>query len=100
MVSGRRAPRTRSQLPRASREQAKARSKFRLTLFSDAEGAEDQVEDVVVRGGSRDLVERAESVIEVEQQHLVGNAMVDCRPGVSESGQRIAHQFSMTDGGE
>jgi len=40
-------------------------------LFSDAEGAEDQVQDVV--GGSRagDVVQRTQRTVEVEQKHLV-----------------------------
>ena len=41
------------------------------TLFSDAEGAEDEVENVVGGGGSGDFVERAQGGVEVEEQHLV-----------------------------
>ena len=41
------------------------------TLLSDAEGAEDQVEDVVGGGGAGDFVERAQGAVEIEQEHLV-----------------------------
>ena len=40
-------------------------------LLSDAEGAEDQVQDVVGGGGAGDGVERPEGVVEIEQQHFV-----------------------------
>ena len=40
-------------------------------LFSDAEGGEDQAEDVVGGGGAGDLVQWAERVVEIEQQHFV-----------------------------
>jgi hypothetical protein len=42
-------------------------------LLSDAEGAEDQVEDVIGGGGAGDGIEGPESVIEIEQQHFVRN---------------------------
>ena len=46
-------------------------------LLSDAEGAKDQVEDVVGGGGAGDFVERAESVVEIEEEHFVGDASGD-----------------------
>ena len=45
------------------------------TLFSDAEGAEDQVEDVVGGSGSGEGVERMKCFVEVEEDHLVGDAL-------------------------
>src|SRR5579862_8079695 len=42
-------------------------------LLPDAERAEDQIQDVVGRGRAGDGIERAQRVIEVEQQHLVRN---------------------------
>src|SRR5271165_2793903 len=42
-------------------------------LLSDAEGAEDQVEDVVGGGGAGNGVEGAEGAVEIEQQHFVGD---------------------------
>src|SRR5690242_16476089 len=43
-------------------------------LLADAERPEDQVEDVVGRGRSGNLIERSHSVVEIEQQHLVRDA--------------------------
>jgi len=45
------------------------------TLFSNAEGAENEAEDVVGSGGAGNFVERAQGVVEVEQQHLVGDVL-------------------------
>ena len=42
-------------------------------LFSDAEGGEDQVEDVVGGGLAGERVESPERAIEIEQDHLVGD---------------------------
>ncbi len=43
-------------------------------LLSDAEGAEDQIEDVFGGGGAGDFVEGAEGSVEIEEEHLVGNS--------------------------
>jgi hypothetical protein len=51
-------------------------------LLSDAEGAEDQVEDVVGGGGAGDFVEGAEGVVEIEEEHFVGDAGGDGVAGV------------------
>ena len=40
-------------------------------LLSDAEAAENQVEDVVSGGDAGDLVEGTQSCVEIEQQHLM-----------------------------
>jgi hypothetical protein len=42
-----------------------------VTLFSNAEGAEDEVEDVVGCGVSRDGIEGPQGIVEIEQQHFV-----------------------------
>lgn len=44
-----------------------------VILLADAEGGEDEVENVVGGGGSGEGVERGEGVVEVDQQHLVGD---------------------------
>ena len=43
-------------------------------LLSDAEGGEDQVQDVVGSGLAGERVQSPERAIEIEQDHLVGNA--------------------------
>ena len=59
-----------------------------FTLLSDAEGAEDQVENVVGGGGAGDFVEGAEGSVEVEQKHLVRDAGGDGIGRVVERGER------------
>ena len=46
-------------------------------LFSDAEGGEDEAEDVVGGGGAGEGVEGAEGGVEIEQKHLVRDAVGD-----------------------
>ncbi len=46
-------------------------------LLPDAEGGEDEVEDVVGGGFAGEVVEVAQRGVEVEQEHLVGDALVD-----------------------
>src|SRR3974377_1854468 len=69
-------------------------------LFSDTKRAENQVQDVVGRSCAGDLVQRAQRVVEIEQDHLVGSFMRhgDCS-GV-EGGDRILHQLLVADVGE
>ena len=43
-------------------------------LLSDAEGAEDQVKDVVGGGDAGDFVEGAQCSVEIEKEHLVGDS--------------------------
>jgi hypothetical protein len=43
------------------------------TLFSDAEGGKDQIQNVVGSGLAGEGVERPKSAVEVQQDHLVGN---------------------------
>lgn len=57
-------------------------------LLSDAEGGEDQAQDVVGSGLAGKRVERPERAIKVEKNHFVGNAGgvgFDC---VAERGER------------
>jgi hypothetical protein len=68
-------------------------------LLSDAEGAEDEVEDVVGGGGAGDFVEGAEGSVEIEQKHLVRDAGGDGVGRVVESGERGADQFLMANVG-
>lgn len=44
-----------------------------MSLFADAELAEDEVQDVVGGGGAGKGVERLEGGVEVEEDHLVGD---------------------------
>ena len=41
------------------------------SLFSNAEGTENQVQDVIGGGCSRDRVEGPKPVVKIEQQHFV-----------------------------
>jgi len=60
-----------------------------MKLLSDAEGAEDQIEDVIGGGGAGDFVEGAEGSVEIEQEHLVGDS-VDYGVGRGvERGERV-----------
>ena len=64
-----------------------------LTLFSDAERAEDQVEDVVGSGGAGDFIQRTQSAIEVEQEHLVGNFLWNRSPSFIQRANRVGDQL-------
>ena len=48
-----------------------------VTLFSNAERAENQIEDVIGGCGSRDLIERPQGAVEIEEKHFVGNFILD-----------------------
>src|SRR5580658_3914248 len=70
------------------------------TLLSDAEGTEDEVEDVVGGSGAGDFVEGAQGRVEIEEQHLVGDARaygVGC--GVEPS-DRIVDKFLVANAGQ
>src|SRR2546427_10316575 len=69
-------------------------------LLSDAEGAENEVEDVVGGGGTGDLVQRTERVVEIKQKHLVGNLVRHRGPGGGEGDQSILHQSLVTGTGQ
>ena len=46
---------------------------FRNNLLSDTEPAEDQIQNVIVGGGARDLIQRTQRTVQIEQDHLVRN---------------------------
>src|SRR5690242_8959143 len=64
-------------------------------LLSNAESAEDEAQDVVGSGGAGNFVERAQGVVEVKQQHLMGHALGHCGRGSIKSLQGILHQAAM-----
>ena len=74
--------------------------RVRLDLLPDAERTEDQVEDIVGRGRAGDFVERAQGIVEIEQQHLVGDMRGYCVVGGIESGEGVCDQFLMADVGQ
>ena len=57
-------------------------------------------QDVVGGGGAGDFVERAQGVVEIEQQHFVRHAGGDCAAGGVERGERFVHQLLVADVGE
>src|SRR2546425_9311930 len=69
-------------------------------LLPDTKATEDQIEDVVGSRCPGDLVERAQGVVEVEQEHFVRHATVNRGFGGIECGNRIAGQALVTDVGE
>jgi hypothetical protein len=50
-----------------------SRTVLEVSLLSDAERCEYQVEDVVGGGGSGDGIEGPQGIVEIEQQHFVGD---------------------------
>jgi len=46
-------------------------------LFSDAKGAENQVQDVVSGGSAGNFIQRSQSIVEVEQQHFMRDFVAD-----------------------
>src|ERR1022692_1041851 len=69
-------------------------------LFSDAEGAENQIEDIVGRGGSGHFVDRTQRSVEIEQQHLVRNAGAYGVAGGIQRTERVMDQFLMAHAGK
>ena len=63
------------------------------TLLSDAERAENEIQNVVGGGGARNLVKRAQGAVEIEQQHFVGDSRGDSTAGCLESYDRIADKL-------
>ena len=57
-----------------------------MCLLSDAEGAEDEIEDVVGGGLAGEGVEGPEGAVEIEQDHLVRNGGAIGAEGVFERG--------------
>src|SRR5580693_9084200 len=89
-------------MPCSARHWQGSRSNGRIRAFSlsNAERAEDQVKDVVGGGGSGDGVEWPQGVVEIKQQHFVGDSGRDGAGRGSERGQRLLHQALMADVGE
>jgi hypothetical protein len=52
-------------------------SVLNVRSLSNAEGAEDQIQDVVIGCSSRNLVEGPQRVVKIEEQHFVGNFIFD-----------------------
>src|ERR1035438_851815 len=69
-------------------------------LLSNAEGPEDEIEDVVGGGGAGYFVEGTQGSVEIEQQHLVRNAGGYGVAGGSERAERVVHPFLMANAGE
>jgi len=59
---------------KSAKRHSKLRRLAKQLLFADAEGGEDEAEDVVGGGGSGEGVEGAEGGVEVEEDQLVGQA--------------------------
>ena len=69
-------------------------------LLSDAEGGEDEVEDVVGGGGAGEGVEAAEGFVEVEEEDLVGELGCDGGAGGFEAGEGGLDGGVLAQGGE
>src|ERR1700687_3198875 len=83
-----------------SAETTKLRMVLETVLLSDAEGAEDQVEDIVGGGGAGDFVERAQGSVEVEQEHLVWDSGGYGVGGGVERGERVGDEFLVAHAGQ
>src|ERR1700674_967999 len=69
-------------------------------LFSNAERAEDQIQNVVGGCGSRNLIEWPQGVVEIEQEHFVGDFVLDGYPGCGQRSERFSNPFLMAQVGE
>jgi hypothetical protein len=69
-------------------------------LFSDAEGSENEIKDVVGGGCAGDFIEGAQGVVEVEQQHFVRHSGGNRVRGGVQGGKRIADKLLMADAGK
>src|SRR6185437_7865962 len=68
---------------------------WRPSLFSDAKGGEDQLEDILVRGCAGEGVQAAQGFVEIEQEHLVrGRGSDRCRCSV-EPAQRLPDRLML-----
>ncbi len=63
-----------------------------LRLLSDAESAEDQVEDVVSGGGAGDRIERPQGAVEIKQQHFMWDFCGHGAGSSLERGQRFLYE--------
>jgi hypothetical protein len=71
-----------------------------LGLFAYAEFAEDEVEDVVGCGGAGEGIEGAKGVVEVQENHFVGDFVDGCLSGLGERGERRGDCLLLADIGE
>src|ERR1700739_5052159 len=74
--------------------------RMRTILLADAEGAKNQVQDVVRGGRAGDFIEWAEGAVEVEEEHFVrdtrGNGIACGREG----GKRVTNEFLVANIGQ
>src|SRR6266576_2314503 len=64
-------------------------------LFSNTEGAEDQIQDVICSSRPRDFIKLAQGVVQVEQDHFVGNFVANGCLGGIERGYAFTDQCLM-----
>ena len=75
-------------------------SQLPLSSFPDAEGREDVGQDVFDGGLAGDGVERAERVVEIEQEHLVRDSVGKAAAGGGEGVERLPQQTLLPDVGQ
>src|SRR5579885_1563864 len=66
-------------------------------LFPDAEGRENQIQNVIGRGFSGERIEMAEGRVQVEQQHLVRDLLRKCPACSIKRCYRTRDSLVMTD---
>ena len=71
-----------------------------VVLFSDAEGGEDQIEDVVWSGLAGERIEGPKSAVKVEQDHLMWNPAGVRLRRVIDPGQSGGHRLVMAQAGQ
>jgi hypothetical protein len=71
------------------------RGPFQPALLPDAKPAEYQVQDVVGRGRAGDFVQRFQGVVEIEQDHLMRDAVVRSGAGGVQGTNRILNKSLM-----
>src|SRR5579862_4783062 len=69
-------------------------------LFTNAERAEYQVQNVVGGRGSGNFVEWTQRAVEIEQKHFVRHLIGECGSGGRECGERFPHSFPVAQIGE
>ena len=62
-------------------------------LFPDAKAAEDQAQDVFNRGLAGNAVQGVQGIVEINEDHLVGNLAAGSGAGLAESVERIADEL-------
>src|SRR5579863_896590 len=71
-----------------------------VSLFSNAEGTKNQVQNVIGSRGAGDGIKRTKGVVEIEQQHFVWHSSGHSIRGSAKCGKRFLHQPLMTDVGQ